>query len=138
MKLFLDANVLFTAAYSVHGLSRALFRLAKAGKCVLCTSAFAQEEAVRNIQIKAPDKVSELTALLRHVYVLPEPHPEFINRTVRLPLAVKDAPVLAAALQGKVDIFVTGDRRDFGHLFGQSVEGVRISTPAEALAILCR
>jgi predicted nucleic acid-binding protein len=48
-------------------------------------------------------------------------------------LAGKDAPVLAAALQGKVDIFVTGDRRDFGHLFGQVLEGVKILTPADAL-----
>ena len=45
----------------------------------------------------------------------------------------KDAPVLAAALQGKVDIFVTGDRRDFGYLFGRVLQGVKILTPADAL-----
>jgi hypothetical protein len=41
--------------------------------------------------------------------------------------------VLAAALQGKVDIFVTGDRLNFGHLFGQVLEWVKILTPADAL-----
>ncbi len=50
-----------------------------------------------------------------------------------MPLAQKDAPVLAAARQGKVDIFVTGDRRDFGCLFGQVWEGVKILSPADAL-----
>ena len=138
MKLFLDANVIFTAAYSAQGLSRGLFRLAAAGKCALCTSAFAHEEAVRNIQKKAPDKLAELTTLMQQVDILPEPHPQWVNRAARLPLSSKDAPVLAAAFQGKVDIFVTGDRRDFGHLFGQVLEGVKILTPADALEAVIR
>ncbi|MBU2027743.1 MAG: PIN domain-containing protein [Proteobacteria bacterium] len=133
MKLFFDANVNFTAAYSAQGLSRGLFRLAAAGKCALCTSTFAHEEAVRNIQKKAPEKLADLTVLMKQVDILPEPHSRWVIRAEQLPLAGKDAPVLAAALQGKVDIFVTGDRRDFGHLFGQVLEGVKILTPADAL-----
>jgi uncharacterized protein len=136
MKLFLDANVIFTAAYSAQGLSRAIFRLAAAGRCSLSTSAFAHEEAIRNIQKKAPEKLAELTTLMQQVDILPEPHPQWVNRVTRLPLAAKDAPVLAAALQGKVDFFVTGDRRDFGHLFGKVSEGVKILTPANALAAI--
>ena len=133
MKLFLDANVIFTATYSTQGLSRGLFRLSVAGKCSLCTSAFAHEEAVRNIRNKAPGKLADLIELMKQVDILPEPHPKWVTWAAVLPLARKDAPVLAAALQGKVDIFVTGDRRDFGHLFGQVLEGVRILTPADAL-----
>lgn len=133
MKLFLDANVIFTAAYSVQGLSRGLFRLSAAGKCSLFTSAFAHEEAVRNIQKKAPEKLTDLTVLMKQVEIIPEPHPKWVKWAVGLPLVPKDAPVLAAALQGKADIFVTGDRRDFGHLFGQVLEGVKILTPADAL-----
>jgi len=133
MKLFLDANVIFTAAYSAQDLSRALFRLAAAGKCSFCTSAFAHEEAVRNIHIKAPEKLADMTALMKQVDVLPEPHPKWVTLAAGLPLATKDAPVLAAALQGKADIFVTGDRRDFGHLFGRVLQGVKILTPADAL-----
>lgn len=138
MKLFLDANVIFTAAYSSQGLSRGLFRLAAVGKCALCTSAFAHEEALRNIQKKAPDKLAELNTLMQQVDILPEPHPQWINRAARLALSSKDAPVLAAAFQGKIDIFVTGDRRDFGHLFGQVLEGVKILTPADALEAVIR
>ena len=133
MKLFLDANVIFTAAYSAQGLSRGLFRLAAAGKCSLCTSAFAHEEAVKNIHNKAPEKLADLTVLMKQVDILPEPHPRWVTWAAGLPLVRKDAPVLAAALQGKVDIFVTGDRRDFGHLFRQVLEGVKILTPADAL-----
>lgn len=136
MKLFLDANVIFTAAYSAQGLSRGLFQLAAAGKCALCTSAFAHEEAVRNIQKKAPDKLADLTALMKLVNILQEPRPKLVTWAAGLPLAHKDAPVLAAAIQGKADIFVTGDRRDFGHLFGQVLEGVEILTPADALKVV--
>ena len=138
MKLFLDANVIFTAAYSAQGLSRGLFRLAAVGKCALCTSAFAYDEAVKNIQKKAPVKLAELTTLMQQLDILPEPHPQWIKRAARLPLAAKDAPVLAAAFQGKIDIFVTGDRRDFGHLFGQVLEGVKILSPADALEAVIR
>lgn len=137
MKLFLDANVIFTAAYSAQGLSRGLFRLAGAGKCSLCSSAFAHEEAVRNIQKKAPDKLADLTILMKQVNILPAPHPHLVIRMERLPLAGKDAPVLAAAVQGKADIFVTGDRRDFGFLFGRVLEGVKVLTQADALEYVC-
>jgi len=137
MKLFLDANVIFTAAYSAQGLSRGLFRLVEAGKCSLCSSAFAHEEAVRNIQKKAPDKLADLTILMKQVEILPAPHPRLVIRMERLPLAGKDAPVLAAAVQGKADVFVTGDRRDFGFLFGRVLEGVKVLTPADALEYIC-
>jgi predicted nucleic acid-binding protein len=99
----------------------------------LCTSAFAHEEAVRNIHNNAPEKLADLTVLMKQVEILPEPHPKWVTWAAALPLARKDAPVLAAALQGKVDIFVTGDRRDFGHLFGQVLEGAKVLTPADAL-----
>jgi len=134
MRLFLDANVLFTAAYRAQGLSRGLFRLAQSGRCTLCTSAFAHEEALRNIQKNAPDRLGELTVLMEQVGLLPEPFPAGTAWAEALPLACKDAPVLAAAIQGRVELFVTGDRRDFGHLFGQVVKGVRILNPAAALA----
>ncbi len=133
MKLFFDANVIFTAAHSAQGISRGLFRLAAAGQFTLCTSAFAYEGAVRNIQKKAPDKLADLTMLIQQMVILPEPHPQWVIWAERLPLAGKDAPVLASAIQVKVDIFVTGDRRYFGHLFSQVLEGVKIMTPDDAL-----
>ncbi|MEI7636805.1 MAG: hypothetical protein WCJ37_05825 [Syntrophus sp. (in: bacteria)] len=72
-----------------------------AGKCSLYTSTFAHEEAVRNILKKAPDKFADLSMLMQQVDILPEPHPQWVIRAAQLPLAAKDAPVLAAALQGR-------------------------------------
>jgi len=31
-------------------------------------------------------------------------------------------------------LFVTGDARDFGRLYGRTLRGVRVVTPAQALA----
>ena len=133
MKLFLDANVLFTASYSPEGRAGALFDLADAGCCFLCTSAFALEEARRNFALKAPAKLSGLEHILPLVTIVPEPSPDKVTWAQGLPLPVKDAPIMAAAVVCAADILVTGDRRDFGHLFGQSIEGVRVMSPREAL-----
>ena len=47
--------------------------------------------------------------------------------TVEIPS--KDRPILATAILQGCDYLVTGDKRDFGHLFGQVVGGVEIVTP---------
>ncbi len=133
MKLFLDANIIFTAAYSAEGISRHIFDLAEAGYCSLHTSAFALDEARRNLALKAPGKVPELNRLLPRLKIMSEAPPDKVHRASALPLALKDAPVMAAAINCAADLLVTGDRRDFGHLFGKRIERVRIACPREAL-----
>jgi hypothetical protein len=36
--------------------------------------------------------------------------------------------LLCAAIRSRRHLFVTGDKRDFGHLYGQKVQGVEIVT----------
>jgi hypothetical protein len=36
---------------------------------------------------------------------------------------------MAAAVVADADILVTGDLRDFGHLYGETVEGVLVRIP---------
>jgi len=38
----------------------------------------------------------------------------------------KDIPILAAAIAQSADLLVTGDRRDFGHLYGTSPGEVEV------------
>lgn len=73
MKLFLDANILFTAAYSEQGISRTLFRLAEAGLCSLHTSAYAADEARRNLAVKAPTTLPVFEKLRKRVSLVNEP-----------------------------------------------------------------
>lgn len=133
MKLFLDANILFTAAYSPAGISRALFDLANAGICALSISAYALEEARRNLELKKPEKIPDLERLLHLLTIVPEPSPDKVQWAQGLPLPLKDAPVMAAAVACGADILVTGDHRDFGHLLGSDVQGVKALGPREAL-----
>jgi hypothetical protein len=53
-------------------------------------------------------------------------------------LPLKDVPILAAAVQGRCDLLVTGDRAHFGPLYGRRLRGVEVLSPADALARLLR
>jgi len=41
-------------------------------------------------------------------------------------LDVKDRPILCAAIRSQCNLLVTGDRKHFGHLYDQTVEGVTV------------
>lgn len=51
-------------------------------------------------------------------------------------LPLKDAPILAAAVQARCDVLVTGDRTHFGALYRRRFRGVEVLSPADTLARL--
>lgn len=137
MRLFLDANVLFSACISPSGRSAALFVLAEHPVCQLMPSPHAIEEARRNLEARYPKAALRLQAILRSVQIVPEVSPDLaddVRRTYSLP--AEDAPVLAAAIAGNADALVIGDRSHFGALFGKKVEGLKVRSLREALAVL--
>jgi predicted nucleic acid-binding protein len=71
VKLFLDANVLFTAAHNPEGKSAFVIELAREGKWEVVTSHFALEEARRNLEAKFPDAVPLLDRSMRSVGLVP-------------------------------------------------------------------
>jgi predicted nucleic acid-binding protein len=125
-RVFLDANVLFSAAYmESSGLAR-LWQLADAE---LLSSDYAIEEARRNL---APDRepalarLSRLTATLTIVNL-----PQNPKQSLNVRIDAKDRPILLAAIRGKADYLLTGDGRHFGHLYGKRIEGVMVLRPAQ-------
>jgi uncharacterized protein len=130
--MFLDANVLFSAAIKPSSRIHALFELSEAGFCNLLTSTHAALEASRNIQVKFPMHLKSLEALLNEVTLVNEPDKALVTWAKQY-LPDKDAPILAAALAGKADILVTGDNRHFGKMFNKKYKGVLVLTPAQAL-----
>ena len=132
MRLFLDANVLFSAARNAGGRAAALFDLARRGYCALIVSPHAIEEARRNLELKHPEVLPRLERLLRTVVVCPECPPENAAWARSQTLPDKDAPILGAAARAGAGLLVTGDRTHFGHLYGQAFRGVLIATTAEA------
>ena len=126
MKVFLDANVLFSASLSATGVGQALLVAAQKAGAGCISSEFAFGEARRNLGSKAPMSLRNLELIEEIVLQVPEPGPAAVAAARDAGVVVKDAPVLAAALAGGADWFVTGDVRHFGHLFGQRVQGVLV------------
>ena len=129
MRIFLDANILFSAAKSDGAIRRLLARLADAGhECH--ADAYVVEEARRNLALKAPGSLPILDRLLGGVHVAqvrPQAQPE--NTAVPSALAEKDRPVLAAAMQLRCEALVTGDHTHFGAFYGKTLGGVKIHSP---------
>ncbi len=83
MRVFLDANVLFTAAHNSHGKAAFIIELGAAGHFSLFTSDAALMEAERNLAAKYPrslpcskvrnrqSRFSSVTASFEEVYMKP-------------------------------------------------------------------
>jgi predicted nucleic acid-binding protein len=122
-RAFLDANVLFSAAYREK--SR-LMRLWNRPGAELVTSAYAAEEARRNLA--SPDQRARLESLLSQMRIVAESDAP-MPASVKLP--DKDHPILKAAIAAGATHLITGDVRDFGHYFSRRIAGVLVVTPAD-------
>ena len=131
MRIFLDANILFSAAKS-DGAIRQLLRHLKLAKHTLVADSYLRLEASRNIASKADAQaVSDLDALLSQVEVstvqFAQSSPTL--QAAALWLAEKDRPVMLAALALVCDVLVTGDSTHFGPGYGKRFEGVTVCSP---------
>ena len=123
--MFLDANILFSAAGS-NGAVRQLLDLLRDSGHILCADDYVVAEARRNLELKAPD--SSLDGLLAPVDVSPFEASELLPEVAAL-LPEKDWPVLAAAIRLRCDALATGDRTHFGPLYGRTINGVAVHSP---------
>jgi predicted nucleic acid-binding protein len=119
MRIFLDANVLFSASKEGSNVSRTVLALFK--KAEILTSEIAHGEARRNLLLKREMWLATFDQLCTKIVIVP---------TVQLNLTVtlnhEDLLVLSAAISNRCNYFVTGDKNDFGHLYDTNVEGVEI------------
>lgn len=127
MRIFLDANILFSAAKS-NGAMRRLLKALPARHHQLVADGYVIEEARRNLERKHPSAVACLDEILTAVdywaKVCEPPFPEHL-----LILPEKDHPVLAAAIHLRCEILLTGDKMHFGDFFRKSIHGVTIHSP---------
>ena len=126
LRIFLDANILFSAAKSDGPIHSLIVRLLDAGhECWV--DGYVIDEARRNIGAKASARVPSLDALLSKVH-LAATAPATLGDGLE-GLAEKDRPVVAAAAALSCEILVTGDRTHFGKFYGRLLHGVRIHSP---------
>ena len=126
--VFLDANVLFSAAYKPTSRLRTLWTLPDV---TLLSSPYAVAEAELNLAKERPQAVMELQALLRKVMVAMTQDAGALPEEITL--VEKDTPILLAAISAKATHLLTGDKLHFGHLFNTYVEGVLVLPPAAYL-----
>ena len=121
---FLDANVLFSAAYKPDN---KLLKLWSLENVALITSLYALDEATRNLA--KPDQRTMLESLMNDVRIIMTVPPNFrLPSSIKLP--EKDFPIISAAILAKADVLVTGDIEHFGPYFGKKIKGIQILRPA--------
>ena len=125
--LFLDANILFSAAYRKQS---GLLKLWKTKSATLVSSAYAIEEARRNLD--TPPQKERLDNLIVGLYEIYPFHVD-IKLPENVTIREKDKPILMAAIVAKADFLITGDVRDFGKFYGKKINGVTVLPPSEYL-----
>ncbi len=135
MRIFLDANVLFSASKSASAV-RQLVRALQADSHALVADEYVATEARRNIAGKAnADSQAYLQTLLSQIEISAAHFPANAHAVVQW-LPDKDRPVLMAAIALRCDALLTGDRTHFGAGYGQTFDGVTIYAPAQlAMAV---
>jgi predicted nucleic acid-binding protein len=124
VKVFLDANILFSASKEKSRIGKLIAVILDHGICV--TNAYAIEEAKRNLKRKHYGSVEALDELLSRVTI-----DNHLQTTVPVPLKNKDIPILGGAIALGCSHLLTGDERDFGRYFGQTIAGVQVISPKQ-------
>lgn len=131
IRIFLDANVLFTAAHNSHGKASIVIDLAERGHWEVVTSAFCVAEARLNLERKMPAALDRLEDILQVVRLVPD----VAGERCPISLPVKDRPVFESAVRCGAKRFLTGDRRHFGPYMNRSKEtmGIIVQTVGDFL-----
>lgn len=122
MKVFLDANILFSGSVSGSKIAKLIEIIKKHGECI--TNSYAVEEASKNIEFKNYGSIQELESLLKDIVISNE-----LILDIPIELKAKDIPILGGAIAQKCTHLLTGDKKDFGFLFGKRVENVLVVSP---------
>jgi predicted nucleic acid-binding protein len=126
LRVYLDANVLFSASLSDSSRFLEFWRL---HNVTPVTSRYAVGEVMRNLRFYGHDKRFE--DLLARTQIISDADVRFIPPHIAL--VAKDAPILAVAISASVDYLATGDKNHFAHLYKTTVAGVYVISPADFL-----
>lgn len=131
LTLFLDANVLISAAWKADAEVALIWKMPAVR---LVTSSYSMGEVQRNLALIP--QIERLRVLMRSVQVLHFEELPDLPECLELP--EKDRSIFAAAVKAGADHLISGDKKHFGPWFGKTIQGVRITPPAELLAALRR
>jgi predicted nucleic acid-binding protein len=125
-RVFLDANILFSASYREDS---GLLHLWQLKETELVTSHYALAEAQRNVVNDSQlERLNGLAVNLLAPLWIQDRLPEGVS------IATKDLPILLDAINSQATHLLTGGKQHFGSLYGQVIGGVLVLSPAEYLA----
>ena len=125
-RFFSDSSVLFSAAYSRTGHARDLLTRALQRELVLVASQLVLKETRRNLADHAPGHTLILDYLLENIgFELVRPTKRQVLAAAAI-VALKDAPIVAAARRARVDALVTFDQK---HLLGRAAIAKYVRAP---------
>jgi len=131
IRVFLDANILFSAAYRPDS---GLLRLWDLADVELVVTSFVLLEAKVNLddeeQHERPEDLARRCTLAAEVGEGDARHREHHG------LPEKARPVLWSAIDLECQYLVTGDKRHFGRLMGRTTEGVKVVLARDLLKVL--
>ena len=124
-RVFLDANVLFSAAYRPNP---GLLQLWRIRGILLCTSRYALAEARVNLEEETQRaRLVELSKRLELFEAIDQKLPTGVS------LPEKDVPIMLAAISARATHLLTGDLRHFGPYIGKKIAEILILLPVDYL-----
>jgi len=137
MKLFLDANVIYSASRSTNGASYTLCQLGEKFNLSLITSTLALVEAERNLAEKEKSTVIERFYQLLKTIKIVTIESSRAKQYYKGLIEEKDAPILYGALRSQADYLITLDKK---HFFTEKLRKKKfpfiILTPGQFIKVL--
>ena len=134
LKVFLDSNVIFSAAYSGKEKSRSylFFELQTLNIIKIYISNLVKFESIHNIKIKKPEKLDFLNELLSKADIIEDVdvYYEFAKN-----LPENDKIILSSAIYRDIDFFITGNTKDFLTFYNKKLKNTLILTPKDFLEL---
>lgn len=139
IKVFIDTGVLIAGVASLTGASAAVLDLCEAESIQMVINRQVLVEADRNFSAKLPGLVNEFRQFIRNLVPLmvEDPPAAGVERAAGL-IDRKDAAILAAAIESKVEFLITLDKKHFLKQKVQRNIPIEISRPSDFLRIFER
>lgn len=134
MKVFLDSNVVFSICWSGKERSRSylLYELQQRGFFHIFISRLVHDETKFNLETKRVEAVP----LFEELMLESEMVSDIASSAVSSELAAlpdNDRIILSTAVFHRMDFFLTGNSRDYKHIFHKKILQTMVLTPADFL-----
>jgi putative PIN family toxin of toxin-antitoxin system len=136
IRVFIDTSVLIAGVASVPGASAAVLDLCEPESIQMVISRQVLVEADRNFSSKLPNLIGQFRRFIQNLapLMVDDPSAAAMERATGL-VDRKDAAILAAAMEAKVDFLITLDKK---HFLKPKIKGdipIEVCTPTDFLRI---